>query len=62
MASRRRKDDEGSSFTRKFVTWVIIALIIVWAARNPHQAAEVIHYIASGIADLASHYGKHSSH
>lgn len=58
--SRRRYEPEGSSFTGKFVTWAIIALIIVLAARNPHQAAAVVHYVASAIATLTSHYGKHA--
>jgi hypothetical protein len=58
MASRRN-DREGSGFAHKVVTWAIIALLIVWAARNPAQAAAVVHYIASAIATLASHYGKH---
>jgi hypothetical protein len=61
MASRRN-DREGSGIARKLITWIIIALIIVWASRNPHQAATVIRSIASGIANLASHYGKHSTH
>ena len=58
--ANRRNDNDGSRIGRKLVTWAIIALIIVWASRNPHQAATVIHSIASGIASLASHYGNHS--
>jgi hypothetical protein len=61
MASRR-SDREGSDFARKLATWAAIALIVIWAARNPHQAATIVHYIASAIASLASRYGKHSGH
>jgi hypothetical protein len=57
-----RSDRGGSGLARKLTTWVVIALIIVWAARNPHQAADVVHSIASAAASLASHYDKHSSH
>jgi hypothetical protein len=60
--ARRRYDREGGGFARKLATWAAIGLIVVWAARNPHQALTVIHYIASAIARLASHYGKHSGH
>lgn len=59
MASRRY-EREGSGFAQKFVTWVIAALIIVWASRNPHQAAAIVHYIAATAAQLASHYGVHA--
>jgi hypothetical protein len=61
MASRRTERETGG-FARKFATWIAFALVIVWAARNPHQAATVVHYIATAIASLASHYGKHSGH
>jgi hypothetical protein len=59
MASRRN-DRETSDFGRKLTGWVIVILITVWAAREPHQAAAAVHSIATAIASAASHYGKHS--
>jgi hypothetical protein len=58
MASRR-SDREGSNFGRKFFTWVAVLVFVIWAARNPAQAATLFHYIASAFASLASHAAKH---
>jgi hypothetical protein len=57
--ARRRNDRDGSGIVGKFVTWVVIIVIIVWAARNPADAATVVRYIATAIGNLASQYGKH---
>lgn len=59
MASRRN-ERESSGFGRKLTAWVIVILITVWASRDPHQAAAVVHAIATAIGNAASHYGKHS--
>lgn len=56
MASR----SESSGVGRKLTTWVIVILITVWAAREPHQAATAVHSIATAIASAASHHGKHA--
>jgi hypothetical protein len=57
MASRR-DDREGSGFGRKLTVWVVVILITVWASREPHQAAAMVHTIATAIANAANH-GKH---
>jgi plasmid stabilization system protein ParE len=54
MASRR-SDRESSGFARKFFTWVAVIVFVIWAARNPAQAATLFHTIASAFASLASH-------
>lgn len=56
----RRSERESSGIGRKLATWVIVILITVWAAREPHQAAAAVHSIATAIANAASHYGKHT--
>jgi hypothetical protein len=58
MASRRR-ESESSGFGRKLTAWVIVILITVWASREPHQAAAMVHTIATAIANAANH-GKHA--
>jgi hypothetical protein len=58
MASRR-DDREGSGFGRKLTVWVVVILITVWASREPHQAAAMVHTIATAIANAANH-GKHA--
>jgi len=60
MASHRRDERESSGFGRNFTALVIVILITVWASRDPHQAAAVVHAIAAAVANAASHYGKHS--
>ena len=59
MASRRY-ERESSGFGSKLTVWVVVILITVWASRDPHQAAAVVHTIATAIASAADH-GK-SSH
>lgn len=54
MASRRY-ERESSGFTRKLVTWTAVLMFVIWAARNPAQAATLFHTIASAFASLASH-------
>lgn len=55
MASRRRDERESSGFGSKLTVWVIVILITVWASRDPHQAAAVVHAIATAIASAANH-------
>lgn len=59
MASRRNDHQDGS-FARKFVTWAAVLVFVIWATRNPAQAATLFHDIANAFASLASHYGKNS--
>lgn len=59
MASRRY-DHETGGFGRKLTGWAIVILITIWAAREPHQAAAVVHSIAAATASAASHYGNRS--
>jgi hypothetical protein len=54
MASRRN-DHEGNGFGRKLTVWVVVILVTVWASREPHQAAAVVHTIATAIANAANH-------
>jgi hypothetical protein len=56
----RRYERESSGFGSKLTVWVVVILITVWASRYPHQAAAVVHTIATAIANAADH-GK-SSH
>jgi hypothetical protein len=53
----RRIERERSSVARKLATWAVIALVIIWAARNPTEAVAVLHHIGTGIASLTSHHG-----
>ena len=55
----RRSDRKGSSFAGKFFTWAAVIVFVIWAARNPAQAATLFHAIASAFASMASHAGKH---
>jgi hypothetical protein len=57
--ARRRTERESTGFARKFFTWVALIVFVIWAARNPAQAAALFHTIASAFASMASHVGKH---
>jgi hypothetical protein len=57
--TRRRGDRESSGFARKFFTWAAVIVFVIWAARNPAQAATLFHTIASAFASMASHASKH---
>lgn len=56
MSGRRsNRDRESSGLSGKIITWAVIGLAIYLAGRHPDQAAAVVHYIASAVANLASH-------
>lgn len=58
MASRIERDSGRAA--RKLVAWVIAAAIIAWAAREPHQAAAVVHSISTAIANATARYDQRS--
>jgi hypothetical protein len=59
MASRRNERESGG-FGRKLTAWVVVILITIWASREPHQAAAVVHAFGTTIGNASSHYGKGS--
>lgn len=57
--AKRSSDREGSQLARKLIMWLVIVLVTIWAARNPHQAAAAVHAIAIAMANLTSQASKH---
>lgn len=52
----RRSDRDSGGFGLKFTAWAVSILIAVWAGHDPHQAAMVVHSIATAIASHAAHH------
>jgi hypothetical protein len=55
MASRRNDRDIGSSIGRKLLAYAVVILLIIWAARNPHQAESVLHALGAALASWTAH-------
>jgi hypothetical protein len=55
MASRRYDRDTGSTIGRKLIAYAVVILLIIWAARNPHQAEIVLHALGSALANWTAH-------
>jgi hypothetical protein len=50
-----RSGREDSGFSRKFITWAIVIVVIVCAVREPHQAAAIVHAVAVAVAKWTNH-------
>jgi hypothetical protein len=61
MASRRSDRDTGSTIGRKLLAYAVVIVLIIWAARNPHQAETVLHTIGTALASWTAHAHKQGS-
>ncbi len=57
--AKRSSGREESHLARKLTMWIVLVLVIIWAARDPHQAADAVHAIATALANLTSQASKH---
>jgi hypothetical protein len=57
MATRRTGRDTGSSFPGKALFWLCFLLFVIWAARNPADAAAIFAHIAQAL-NSAAHHGR----
>jgi hypothetical protein len=53
--SRHTVRETGGDAGRKLLAYAVVIAIVIWAARNPHQAAAVLHAIGTAIATHTAH-------